>query len=302
MNDISHKTNTLRIATASCVVSVSDSHTMERIKRNEVPKGNIFEMAKAAGLLAIKKTSDVIPDCHPMPIEGASFQFEMADNEIHIVLEVKTVYKTGVEVEAMHGVSVAALTMYDMLKPIDKGVEIRSIRLLNKKGGKSDFRYSDTGNITAAVVVCSDTVYAGTKKDSGGKTIAAMLKAQNIFVADFAIVPDDKTAIAEKAQQYCNAGYDLVIFTGGTGVSPRDVTPEALIPLFDKELYGVEEAMRNYGQERTPYSMLSRSVAGTVRHTLLIALPGSVQAVEQCMHAIFPHVLHACRITANAAH
>ena len=122
MNDITNKISTLRIAIAQAIVSVSKQETIDSIRNNSVPKGNIFEMSKAAGLLAIKKTSDMIPDCHPMPIESASIYSEIENREIKIIVEVKTIYKTGVEVEAMHGASIAALTMYDMLKPIDKGV------------------------------------------------------------------------------------------------------------------------------------------------------------------------------------
>ena len=81
-------------------------------------------MAKAAALLAIKHTSDVIPDCHPLPIEYAAVHYFPEEMELRIEVEVKTIYKTGVEVEAMHGASIAALTAYDMLKPIDKNIEI----------------------------------------------------------------------------------------------------------------------------------------------------------------------------------
>src|ERR1035438_503030 len=99
MNDITHKINTLRIAVAQAIVKVSKKETIEAIKNKTVPKGDIFEMSKAAGLLAIKKTSDVIPDCHSMPIEFALIRSEIIDLDIHIIVEVKTIYKTGVRSE-----------------------------------------------------------------------------------------------------------------------------------------------------------------------------------------------------------
>jgi molybdenum cofactor biosynthesis protein MoaC len=139
MVNITHKQSSLRKAIATAIVSVSKQDTIEAIRKNQVPKGNIFEFSRAAGLLAIKRTSDVIPDCLPLPIEFASISHAIEDLQIKITVEVHTVYKTGVEVEAMHGASVVALTMYDMLKPIDKGVEISTIRLEEKKGGKTDF-------------------------------------------------------------------------------------------------------------------------------------------------------------------
>ena len=108
MVNITHKSNTLRQAIAKAIVVVSKQETIEAANQRKVPKGDIFEFSRAAGLLAIKKTSDVIPDCHPLPIEFAAFTYETKGLEIHISAEVHTIYKTGVEVEAMHGASVAA--------------------------------------------------------------------------------------------------------------------------------------------------------------------------------------------------
>ena len=158
MIDITHKSNTHRKAIASALLRVSDPATMNLIREKKIPKGDIFEFSRAAGLLAIKKTSDLIPDCHPMPIEFAAIRFNIRDLTIHITVEVHTIYKTGVEVEAMHGASVVALTMYDMLKPVDKGIEIQNIRLESKTGGKSDQIKIRTTGYKSAVVVCSDTI------------------------------------------------------------------------------------------------------------------------------------------------
>lgn len=138
MVDITSKKNTLRTAIAQALVEVSSEETIKAIKTNSVPKGDVFAMSKAAGLLGVKNTPSVLPDCHPLPIEYTGIDYEIEGNEIKVLVTVKTIYKTGVEVEAMHGASVVALNMYDMLKPIDKGIEIKSIKLLHKSGGKSD--------------------------------------------------------------------------------------------------------------------------------------------------------------------
>src|SRR6056300_1216546 len=154
MVDITHKKNSLRIATAQAIVKVGSQATIEAINNKQVPKGDVFEMSKAAGLLGVKKTPELLPDCHPLPIEYTGFEYEINGLEITITCTIKTIYKTGVEVEAMHGASVVALNMYDMLKPIDKGVEIHHIKLLHKKGGKSDFKDRFRNELTAAVIVC----------------------------------------------------------------------------------------------------------------------------------------------------
>lgn len=302
MVDITNKTNTLRIATAQAVVKVSKAETIAAIENDTVPKGNVFAMSKAAGLLGVKKTPDILPDCHPIPIEYTGIEFEINGLEITILCTIKTIYKTGVEVEAMHGASVVALNMYDMLKPIDKGVEIHHIKLLNKKGGKSDFRDRFRKDLKAAVIVCSDTISAGEKEDKAGKAIIAKLEECNVTIAEYIIIPDEKAIIQEKAKQFESKGLDLVIFTGGTGLSARDVTPEALNEIIDRKIPGIEEAIRNYGQDRTPYAMLSRSVAGTINDTLILGLPGSTNGAKESMDAIFPSILHIFRILKGARH
>lgn len=302
MVDITHKNNTLRTATAQAIVKVSKLETVEAIINDTVPKGNVFAMSKAAGLLGVKKTPDLLPDCHPLPIEYTGIDYDINGLEITISCTIKTIYKTGVEVEAMHGASIVALNMYDMLKPIDKGVEIHHIKLLNKKGGKSDFKDRFRNELTAAVIVCSDTISAGQKEDKAGKAIIKKLEACNVSISDYIIIPDEKDMIQQKTKSYVKQGIDLVIFTGGTGLSKRDVTPEALNEIIERKISGIEEAIRSYGQDRTPYSMLSRSVAGTINNTLVLALPGSTNGAKESMDAIFPSVLHIFGILKGARH
>ncbi|ACT94281.1 bifunctional molybdenum cofactor biosynthesis protein MoaC/MoaB [Dyadobacter fermentans] len=301
MVDITHKTNTLRIATAQAIVQVSRRETVEAIQNRTVPKGDVFEMAKAAGFLAVKKTPDLLPDCHPIPVEYTGVQYRIEDLTIVIELTVKTIYKTGVEVEAMHGASVVALTMYDMLKPIDKGVEIRNIRLLDKKGGKSDRKAAPEG-LKVAVVVCSDSISNGIGEDKSGRKIIEKLGAFAIDVSDYSIIADDKTGIQDKLHSLQRAEYDMVLITGGTGLSPRDVTPEAVSELLDREIPGIAETARQYGQERVPTSMLSRSVAGFIGEMLVIAMPGSTGGVTEYIDALFPHVLHVFNVIEGKKH
>jgi len=302
MIEITHKTSTLRTAIAQATVLVSSQQTIDAVINNTVPKGNVFEMAKTAGLFAVKKTADVIPDCHPLPIEFTDVHFDIDGLKIVITIEVKTIYKTGVEVEAMHGASVIALTIYDMLKPLDKGIEIQTIKLIKKKGGKSDFSDTFKDNLKAAVVVCSDTINAGQKEDKAGKSIIEKLQACSVQTVDYLVIPDEIDDIQKMLLKHVELKTDIIIYTGGTGLSKRDVTPDALLPLLDREIPGIAEASRKYGQERTPYSMLSRSIAGVKDETLVLALPGSTKGAVESMDALFPALLHIFKIFKGARH
>ena len=296
MVDITHKINSLRIATAQAIVKVGNPATMQTIANKTVPKGDVLEVARTAGLFAVKNTSNAIPDCHPIPIEYTTVNYDFTDDCILIQVTVKTIYRTGVEVEAMHGASIVALTLYDMLKPIDKNVSISTIELLHKKGGKSDFGTKDIPDLKVAVIVCSDSVSAGTKDDRSGKVIVEKIKSLGLTVGNYSIVPDEIMDIQETIHTLCDKNTDLVILTGGTGLSKRDVTPEAITPMLDRRIPGIEEAIRNYGQSRTPYAMLSRSVVGFKGNTLIMALPGSTAGASESMDAVFPSILHLFKI------
>ena len=302
MVDITHKSNTLRIANAQAIVKVSKPETIDAIKNKTVPKGDVLEMAKTAGFFGVKKTAEMIPDCHPMPVEKTTVSYEISGMEVKILMEVRTIYKTGVEVEAMHGVSVVALTMYDMLKPIDKGVEVHEIKLVNKKGGKSDYKDKFRKNLKAAVIVCSDSIHAGQKEDRAGKAIINKLESCEVEIADYIVIPDESDVIETRLNGFVKDNIDLIIYTGGTGLSVRDVTPETIEPLLDRRIPGMEEAIRSYGQNRTPYSMLSRSVVGIKEKSVVMALPGSTKGAAESMDAVFPAALHVFNIMGGGRH
>ena len=302
MVPITHKSTTLRKAIAQAIVRVSKPETILAIRNRTVPKGEVLECARVAGLFAAKRTADMIPDCHPLPFEFTAVRYELGELEIQIQVEIHTIYKTGVEVEAMHAASVVALTMYDMLKPIDKGVSIEQIRLLEKKGGKSDRNAALGQARRAAILVCSDTLAAGQGQDRSGEVIREKLVQLGITVAEKRIVADEVEAIQDAAKHFVAQGVDLLLVTGGTGLSPRDVTPEALEPLLDRRIPGVEEAIRAYGQQRLATAMLSRSLAGQIGKTLVLALPGSPAGAAEGMDAVFPALLHAFSVLEGARH
>lgn len=302
MWDISSKTFTLRTATAQSTLRISPS-TKIAIEEGRLPKGDPFPIAKVAAIQAAKNTSQIIPYCHPLPVEHVGVEFEMTEATIETRVSIKATYKTGVEVEAITAATVAALTLYDMLKMIDDTMEIGAVRLIEKKGGKNDYKDEFETPPRAAVLVISDTVSQGKAEDRSGAAIRDRLIGLGVEVIDLAVVPDDRERIVESVKKYADdLKVDLVITTGGTGLGPRDVTPEALVGLFDRELPGVAEAVRDYGQRRIPLAMLSRSVAGVRGSTVILSLPGSKRAVEEGMDAVFPALLHSFRMMQGCGH
>ncbi|MCA6457409.1 MAG: bifunctional molybdenum cofactor biosynthesis protein MoaC/MoaB, partial [Chitinophagaceae bacterium] len=223
MVNITHKSSSLRKAVAVATVQVSAQQTIDAIVNKTVPKGDVFEFAKVAALFAVKKTSDTIPDCHPLPVEFTQVSFDIKGLTVEISVEVHTVYKTGVEVEAMHGASVAALTLYDMLKPIDKYIEIQRIRLLHKEGGKSQYRLPAGDSLKVAVIVCSDSVFRKKAEDKAGLAVIDKLRTFSIETTEYRVIPDEAEAIREQVAIHTGNGIQLLLFVGGTGASPREI-------------------------------------------------------------------------------
>jgi molybdenum cofactor biosynthesis protein MoaC len=302
MIDISHKSKTLRTATARARVTASPK-TLAAIRDRAVPKGDPLEVAKVAAVQAVKSTSQIIPYCHPLAIDFAGVEFELGQGSIEVRCTVKAIDKTGVEMEALTGAAVAALTLYDMLKMLDDTMVIEQVALVEKKGGKSDFVNEPPTPLRAAVLVMSDSVAAGRATDSSGLLIAETLRKQGVEVADYRIVPDDLDAIVAAVTDYADRrALDLVLTTGGTGLGPRDCTPEAMSRLIEREAPGIVEAARAHGQQRTPYSMLSRGRAGLRGKTLIVNLPGSKRAVAESLAALFPGLLHAFKMLRASGH
>jgi molybdenum cofactor biosynthesis protein MoaC len=291
MKDITNKISSLRIAKASAVLKLKPE-SVESVKNNVTPKKDVIATARSAGYLAVKNTSHVIPHCHPIPIDSVAFEFELSGNQIRITSEVKSIYMTGCEMEALYGASVAALTIYDMMKPVDKDIVIEKIKLESKSGGKTDFADLVPKNLKAAVLVISDSISKKQRADKAGILIRKRLEEFGIKVPFYDVVPDDKVKIRNRIRKFSKAKLNLIITTGGTGVSPRDNTPEAVRSVIEKEVAGIMEAARNYGQSKAPNAMLSRGIAGLIGKTLILTLPGSTRGAVETMDALFPHVLH----------
>ena len=302
MKDISDKIATSRKAVAQAVLRVTEK-TIEKINNGQIPKGNPLEVAKVAGIQAAKNTWQIIPYCHQLPLDFVGIEYQLESDCIKIEATVKTINKTGVEMEAMTAASVAALTIYDMVKFLDDVAEVEGVKLLSKAGGKSDFKQSGSKQLTAAIIVMSDRIYNKEAEDRSGKVIKEALDEHHIETRKLVVLPDNEKQLITTIVRLCDGqSIDLILITGGTGIGPRDKTPEAVNEVIDLHLPGVAEAIRAYGQERNPHAMLSRSIAGVRKSTVIVGMPGSTSGVKDALAVLLPHILHTVEVLDGKGH
>ena len=180
-----------------------------------------------------------------------------------------------------------------MLKPLDDSLSFGGVSVIRKKGGKSDFSDNFKRKISTAILVISDSTHAGKRKNKSGKVIQDFLKNQPVKNDFYEVLPDEKELIAERLRQLADTEKVKLIFTtGGTGLGPRDVTPEATLAVIDRSVPGIVEAVRSFGKDRTPFAMLSRGEAGVRDDSVIVNLPGSSRGAQESLQALFPGLLH----------
>jgi molybdenum cofactor synthesis domain-containing protein len=157
--------------------------------------------------------------------------------------------------------------------------------------------------ITVAILTVSDSCAHGKREDVSGQTIKDMLPKDKFEICEKKITSDDHQIIADELKYFSDkAGIDLVLTTGGTGLSPRDVTPEATASVCERTIPGLGEILRTEGFKKTPYAILSRSIAGIRNNTLVVNLPGSPKAVRECLEIILDILPHAVDMIRGGGH
>jgi cyclic pyranopterin monophosphate synthase len=300
MFDVSNKPKSLRTAIAQAIVKMNPE-TIALVHEGRSPKGNIFEAVKFSATMAAKRTWELIPYCHPIPIDSIKVDVSLKEYRMEVIVEVKNVAKTGVEMEALTAASIGALTIYDMLKPVDETLSIESVKLIKKSGGLMTFYESSDTSLRAGVLVTSDS--RNEKEDRSGKIVDDRLISNGFTIIEYKVIPNNSDLIESELKRFCDElKLDLVMTSGGTGVGPRDVTPDATKKVIEKELTGISESIRNFGQQRTPFSMLSRGVAGIRGTSVIINLPGSVRAVSESLDSLFPGIMHIFKMLKGHKH
>lgn len=313
MIDVGPKLPTARRAEAQGRIVLSKA-AFVALRDGKNPKGNVLALAETAGIMAAKKVSDLLPLCHPLPIDQVivSFQLQPESFSVLALCEVAVNAKTGVEMEALAGVNGALLCVYDLSKAVDPVLEIQDVRLNWKRGGKSGEWVHPSATKAAAtkpvahlagarvaLLTISDRVSRGEAEDKSGATLRELFVEAGASIAEQTTVADERQDIASVLRRLAlETDAEIIISTGGTGLSPRDVTPEAIEDVCDRMIPGFGELLRSSGAEFIKTAWLSRSAAGTLNNKLIIALPGSTNAVSEGLSVLMPllkHSLHTLR-------
>jgi cyclic pyranopterin phosphate synthase len=340
MVDVSDKRASHRTARARARLRMSVA-AATAVRDGSGPKGEVLTVARLAGVQAAKQTAGLIPLAHPLPLSFVDVEasVDVDSGFVTIEAEARTTAETGVEMEAMTAAAVAALTVYDMVKGLERGIEIEQVVLLEKRGGRSDYTREDEGGAStassasgtsarapgapggverraaprenapmvergaakgAALVTVSTSKAAGQGTDESGPRLHALAERLGLDVICEEIISDDRRAIEIRLRQLSEQRRCALILTsGGTGVAPSDVTPEATLAVIDREIAGIAEAMRVASQPHTPNWMLSRGVAGVRDGTLIVNLPGNPNSIDQIGEQIGGALTHALGLIAG---
>jgi cyclic pyranopterin phosphate synthase len=312
MVDVGDKPVTARRAVAGATVRMRPE-VLATLLDAGGPKGDAFVTARLAGIGAAKHTATLIPLWHPLPLDRVDVELtpDRDAGTVAIRAEARVTARTGVEMEALVAASVAALTLVDMAKALQRDIVVERVELLAKSGGRSgDYRSdaSEAPDATAAtheavVVTCSNRSAAGEREDTSGPALVAALRDAGFDVATTAVVvADDEEQIAALLLRLADAGHRLILTTGGTGLTPTDVTPAATRRVIDREVPGLAELMRATGLAATPMAALSRGVVGARGHTLMVNLPGSPKGATESLDALLPVLRHALEQLAGGDH
>ena len=299
MVDVTDKISNNRIAKAEGRITML-SDTISAIQLDRLPKGNVLTTAKIAGIQAAKKTSELIPMCHQLNLSQIDLEFTIEPSAIIIHSSVKVKDTTGVEMEALSAVSIAALTIYDMCKAVDKTMEIGEIKLVEKIGGKTD--YVTDYRPSVGIITISDSISKGEGKDTSGLILADGFQEVGCIVKHKCVLADGSEKLVTTVKNWIIDGVELIFTTGGTGLGPRDLTVEKLGGLFNSDLPGIEQALHAYGRSKVKTSMLSRLKAGLIGKTIVVCIPGSPGAAKDTLSVLIPTIFHSFHMMNSEKH
>ena len=312
MFETAGRPETTRVALAEGMF-VSTAEVITAIAERKLAKGDALALAEIAGVLAAKQVPSVIPLCHNVVLDSVRVYCAIEHDPPRVIVraEAATTARTGVEIEAIAAVQAALLCIYDLTKSMCPSSSMTNVRLLEKRGGRNGHWTAQRGfaptakkSLAVALITVSDRSSAGLREDKSGPAMREFCGNHGWTVVGTAVVPDERERIQEAVLGFAR-GRDpvaLVVLSGGTGIGPRDVTPEAVRPLFSCELPGFGELARSAGARETGSSWISRGSAGFVDETLVVMTPGSPRGAASTLETLRELIVHAVAMRASEPH
>lgn len=315
MPDLSHLPTTQKTAVAMGVIQL-DEHVFGHIGDKTLPTGDVLTLCEICGINGAKTSADLLTLRPNITLDQVQVSTQLDDNNHTITLFclVRAQTRHNIDSQAIAGVQAALLCLWDASRAsnptitqtcllarrdskINVWIDLEKspdwvIQLINPKPQMS------LKDRKVCVLTLSDRAHLGLYEDKSGIIICDIMREYGALIEDYKIIPDEPEILRNHVLELiAKQNPDVIITTGGTGVAPRDITPETLLPMFDRLVPGVGEHLRDDGADFTPLSWSSRSIAGIIDQTLIITLPGSPRAVNEGLSALLPELLpHLLRI------
>lgn len=282
---------TLRSATARGRVGITAAGV--RVCRED---DAVLSAARAAAAMAVKQVPTWLAHLPALADHDSEVTFGFDDDGITIEVGVHAVTTIDVASYALAAVAAASVCVIDLLtQRVEGALSIEQVVVVATKGGAAQFGGMIL-DARADVIVLSDTVAAGKKPDTAGRSVVEGLERVGFTIGSYEVLPDDAPELAGRLKQLLAGAPELIVTVGGTGLGPRDNAVEVVRPLLTTEVPGLMEAARAFGQARTPYAMLSRGVAGLAGGTVVITFPGSRKGARETLDAILIGVIHLIEV------
>jgi cyclic pyranopterin phosphate synthase len=281
-------------------------------KNGPLVNDNMLSLAEAAGIIGAKTISNALPTTPTPHIEHVTLHWDIDTQNSKITAYAQTLAfaKTSIEISALAAVNAALLTLWDIIKNTNPNLNIENLRLLIKSDGVGRFWINPSGIPTwlqnqlpdphflkgrsAAILVMSDRASKGEYSDDSGNCLKTFLGEAGADITSYNVIPDDANEIEQSILKICcDHKPNLLVASGGTGPGPRDITPDILAKVSDRMLHGLGDVLRRESLYYTDTAWLSRTTAGMVGATLVIALPGSPKAVKECWDILCPFLGNA---------
>lgn len=290
MDDASSLPEAHNAAKAECKVYFSGDIKKFLLQDGNL-KADIITAAKIAGIQAAKKTSDIIPLNHSNKLNWVNITFDLIQDHIKIISTAKAISRSDLEMEALTGAAIAALTIIDLCKEYDSKVNITDLKLVPRK--EKDKPLGSDTPVSVGIVIISDRVIAGLANDEPGKILQNGFKEAGYLADDFSIIPNDPDKLVETIQDLLEKNIGLIFTLGGNGIGPRDITLAALEPFFDFRLEGIEQAMHSIAQLNHNGIYIDRLAAGKIGKSVVLCLPLNSDLAIEALHVLIPNIHQA---------